>query len=316
MIADPVINHEHLMMASRDAVVGCNATSKSSTSRTSAKRTTTVVATTTSATTTATTFTVMMTKILTPTNTFPFPIVKNNMNDEEKEMEDENNNVDMVGNDDGYAIGNDSDSRTEDDDQDNDIILASSNLPQQSLPPLQQQQQMRRRRPPQHHQIKDQEIDTGTSSIEKIKKSNEHNRFFPSLLSSLWNLLLRKNTTNKYDGRYRHHPKYRAICYMTYANAIQFASYECARIGTMALFTSNRYGFQSVSAVSFATGFISPFSIFLLWVRVSIRSDISNVSENVGLPLFSNHILHQRNIVSLFLIDSSDNRHMLHCLIE
>ena len=63
--------------------------------------------------------------------------------------------------------------------------------------------------------------------------------------------------------------KFRAqsIAYMGLANAVHMGCYECARSATTALFTSDRVGFTSPSALPFATGLVSPCSILLLWLH-------------------------------------------------
>jgi hypothetical protein len=58
-----------------------------------------------------------------------------------------------------------------------------------------------------------------------------------------------------------------AVCYMTAANALHMAAYEFGRSATMTLFTSDLTGFSRPSAITFATGLVSPFSIGLLWTH-------------------------------------------------
>ena len=53
---------------------------------------------------------------------------------------------------------------------------------------------------------------------------------------------------------------------MAIASSLHFAGYELARNAIMALFTSERTGFPSPSAVPIATACVSPFSFLLLWV--------------------------------------------------
>jgi len=62
--------------------------------------------------------------------------------------------------------------------------------------------------------------------------------------------------------------KFTSILCMALASALHFAGYELARSATLAMMTSHRSGFQTASAVSFATGCVSPFSILLLWVGI------------------------------------------------
>jgi hypothetical protein len=65
---------------------------------------------------------------------------------------------------------------------------------------------------------------------------------------------------------FRNTPKDRAVVGMAIASSLHFAGYELARSGSMALFTSQRTGFSSNSAVPFCTACVSPFSVLLLWL--------------------------------------------------
>ena len=56
---------------------------------------------------------------------------------------------------------------------------------------------------------------------------------------------------------------------MYHTATVHFAGYEFARCGIMALFTSDRTGFTQTSMVTLATALVSPFSLAVLWVRVS-----------------------------------------------
>ena len=62
-------------------------------------------------------------------------------------------------------------------------------------------------------------------------------------------------------------PKGKSLASMALASAAHCAGYEFARNSVIGLFTSQRTGFASSAAMPAATGFISPFSIALLWVR-------------------------------------------------
>ena len=58
----------------------------------------------------------------------------------------------------------------------------------------------------------------------------------------------------------------RAVLYMTLAMATHFAGHEFARSPIMSMFTSSEMGFQSSAVLPLAVGFVSPFSILLLWL--------------------------------------------------
>jgi len=60
-------------------------------------------------------------------------------------------------------------------------------------------------------------------------------------------------------------PKAKAILCMTFAMAIHFAGYECARSATLAMFTSKDTGFESPTALPLAVGCVCPFSVLLLF---------------------------------------------------
>ncbi len=60
--------------------------------------------------------------------------------------------------------------------------------------------------------------------------------------------------------------KAKAVMYMSLSMAVHFAGHEFARAPTTSMFTSSDVGFQSAAALPLAVGFVSPFSIFLLWV--------------------------------------------------
>lgn len=60
-------------------------------------------------------------------------------------------------------------------------------------------------------------------------------------------------------------PKAKAVMYMALSMAVHFAGHEFARAPTTSMFTSKDVGFQSAAALPLAVGFVSPFSVFLLW---------------------------------------------------
>lgn len=61
--------------------------------------------------------------------------------------------------------------------------------------------------------------------------------------------------------------RFSAVCFMTAANALHMAAYEFGRSATMTLFTSDSTGFSGPSAVTIATGLVSPISIGLLYIH-------------------------------------------------
>jgi hypothetical protein len=61
-------------------------------------------------------------------------------------------------------------------------------------------------------------------------------------------------------------PKGISVLAMALASATHFSGYEWARIAVFAIFTSDRTGFATPSAMPLALGCVSPFSIGLLWV--------------------------------------------------
>lgn len=77
-------------------------------------------------------------------------------------------------------------------------------------------------------------------------------------------------------------PRLHSILYMGGAMSLHFGGYEFFRNACLALFTSSDYGFQSPAAFPLANGFVSPFSLILLWYysqqlhqrgpRVALRS--------------------------------------------
>lgn len=64
-------------------------------------------------------------------------------------------------------------------------------------------------------------------------------------------------------------PRYRAVLWMSLSLTVHLAGYELSRAAVMALFTSDGLGFGNggggLSALPMAVGFVSPFSIGLLW---------------------------------------------------
>lgn len=64
-------------------------------------------------------------------------------------------------------------------------------------------------------------------------------------------------------------PKIRSIMDMAMASSLHFAGFELARMGTMALFTSGRTGFNSPAAAPFCTACVSPVSLMVLWAYTS-----------------------------------------------
>jgi hypothetical protein len=65
-------------------------------------------------------------------------------------------------------------------------------------------------------------------------------------------------------------PRYRAVLWMSLSLTVHLAGYELSRAAVMALFTSDGLGFDNgggggLSALPMAVGFVSPFSIGLLW---------------------------------------------------
>ena len=59
-------------------------------------------------------------------------------------------------------------------------------------------------------------------------------------------------------------PRALSVLLMTCSTGLHFAAYELARSGTVALFTSSATGFPGPSALPFAVGCVSPFSVLLL----------------------------------------------------
>lgn len=70
------------------------------------------------------------------------------------------------------------------------------------------------------------------------------------------------------SGLLANKPKASSVFFMSAANALHFAGYELARNGGLALFTSARNGFTQPLAIPIAVGFVGPFSVILLWVRI------------------------------------------------
>lgn len=56
---------------------------------------------------------------------------------------------------------------------------------------------------------------------------------------------------------------------MSLCMAVHFAGHEMARGPTSSMFTSKGIGFQNAAALPLGVGFVSPFSVFLLWVSTN-----------------------------------------------
>lgn len=61
-------------------------------------------------------------------------------------------------------------------------------------------------------------------------------------------------------------PRAKATVYMAAAMSLHYGGYEFLRNSSIALFTSERYGFQSPAAFPFASALVSPFSLGILYV--------------------------------------------------
>lgn len=92
-------------------------------------------------------------------------------------------------------------------------------------------------------------------------------------------------------------PKARAVMDMAMASSLHFAGFELARMGTMALFTSQRTGFSSPAAAPFCTACGSPVALIVLWAYTSSlerrgpRASLLYSSLAFGLILATSAIL-------------------------
>ena len=55
--------------------------------------------------------------------------------------------------------------------------------------------------------------------------------------------------------------------HMSLCMAVHFSGHEFARGPTTSMFTSKEIGFSSAAALPLGIGFVSPFTLLVLWVR-------------------------------------------------